>query len=197
MKNKIGQSMERGIAKALLVGIAVVGLAMGFESDAQAQERFRFDWFTNSTFITPYTQIVASTNGLGQLTYTNAFYPGVVTQTNNSPGYYPATASVVDVTKWQNVPVTFFLDGAITNSAAGSSNIVAFISLSQDQVYWTSNSASVTLTSVGNGNNLVAVTVPLVNGTNAFTGWEWARWDGLTTSGTNCVVNKFGAGVYR
>jgi hypothetical protein len=202
--NKIGQSIKHGIATALLIGVAVIGLATGFESSAQAQERFRAFQLQNTAFGTTYFLSGGTNQSQGEGTYVYTGGTNSVTITNNAGGgavsyYSNSTAIPFPLGFAQNVPVWW--DLAATASGTGTSNLVFGLDLSFDNVNWISNAVTATLALTGSNNLATAVVYfPLGNGgsTNIFSGYTWGRWSYISTTQTNPVtVSQNQLQVYR
>lgn len=184
--NKIGQSIKRGIARALLVGVAALALAMSFESNAQAQERLRMFQLINTSIGTGYYLTGGTNQNQGEGVYVYTGGTNSITLTNSQTIYAPTSAVPFSLAPFQNVPVWWNL--TTTAAGAGTSNTVVGVDLTADGVYWQSNAVSATIAQTGTGTNIALVYFPLNNGTNVFSGWSQARWSYASTTQTNNVT---------
>lgn len=176
------------------------GLLALFTITAGAQERIRTIQMTNTAFGTSYYLQGGSNvlSGPGLISYqggtnnqTGNMMAGM-TVSNNWQGNTGVPFSLVDL---QTVQVLWTIwSHSITNStypiASVASNETYTLDLSPvpDGSIWISNAVSQTVTQNSTLTNQATVMFPAINGTNAFTGYYWARWSGFNTSATNPVV---------
>lgn len=150
------------------VALAVVTLSL----TAEAQLQFKALPLTNSAFPTAYAPV----NRTNTVTITN------------SATWSPTGASLVNLAPLQGVPVWW--DVATSAGGIGTSNTVLAVDLSSDAQgqYWASNAVSVTVAQTGTNVNNLHAYFALNNGTNVFSGYQWARWSYASTAQTNGVT---------
>lgn len=201
MKNKIVESLNRRIAKAVLIGVAVVGLAMGFESSATAQERFIYKQMTNTAFGTAYFLTGGSNivTGNGYQIYqggTNSVTLTNLLASQNVISNSPSTATPFSLDFAQNVPVWW--DASAYAGGTGTSNLVLQLDLSPNGSTWIVQAVTATLPLTGTSTNEQLFYFALSNGTNVFSGYSWARWSfAYSTQTNNVTVVKNQLQVYR
>ena len=184
----------------ILVTMAILGLLSVLVVNelraADALERYRPVPLINYAFGTAYQQNGGSNVVVGNGLIVRQGDTNSITATNTQVTYSTSLSTPFSLIDMQNVPVWWQIGGY--TMAAGASNMVLGLDLSQDGTYWASNVVQANFVFNGTNNTVTNVAIPFQNGTNFLSGWAWARWSYVgNTALTNVVLFKNQLNVFR
>ena len=179
MKTKSARPFRNIIATAILIGVAVLGLAT--INISQAEERYRQINLTNPYFPTVYSP----SNGVVTLGLTNTALANGAAGVSNTLASVPYAPNIF-IGDLQGQPFYWVTAAAATANQGANSNLVIYLDASPDGNVWTTNHLYSQSTLLDNGSTNWTITgYPVTNGTNALSPYKFVRWTQYVNGGTN------------